>query len=493
MLRRLASKFRPAQPARSSDPVRASAGATVEQLEKRQMLAVSPIFAGTKIKVVNLSSNNISTNQSKITIPFTGNVNIIDASKIQIRGYAINPNSGSGTAQVKKVINTVSVNVLSSDNSYVEIVTDRLVRKGGKIFLYAGGLTDDNGDEIAEQTLVLPKGQNKERFTLACRAFNPANFNRFTNTMFNSSPTPSTASNTVDESTATTNLDAFLDKKVTAGLITQAEADAAMTRYSSTAAKGTIPDHNLRAALFSLTGTFAEGAIASWLDGANVTGKPYTIIDFQTPTDSSVEVAQTTARPSDGRLRTVFRPEFKGEPFQVLSAWVAHEALHQDNDFTLQEEVAAVTFGTLINAQQAQTDSNYLKAGTKLVNQENEKLLALLNSGRTIFPYVGVLSGPNLNSAGGVFQGQKPAGDGGGVYTSFNDYIRRLYIDRGAPSGNTAGNALLNAYYNEVTGKTAAANMQFSDAIITDIDAFQSPVGTKGALTIAAALKLKIS
>ena len=465
----------------------------VEQLEKRELLATSPVFAGTKIKVVNLSSNGVSTNQSMITIPFTGNIQILDASKIQLRGYAIRPDSASGTAQVKKVINVVNAQLLSSDHSFLQITTDRLMRKGGKIILYAGGLADTNNDQLAEQTLVSPKGQNKERFTLACRAFVPTNLNRFTNEIFTGSGAGAAASNTVDETTATNALTAFLDKKKALGLIDSTKEAATLARFSSTAAKGTIPDHNLRAALFSLVGTFAEGAIASWLDGNNLTGKPYTIIAFQDPGDATVEVAKTTARPSDGRLRTVFRPEFSGESFQALSAWVAHEAIHQDNSFGLQEEVAAVTFGTLIYAQQAQVDNSFVKTGTRLVNLENNKLLALLNSGKTIFPYVGVNPGPILNSTGGVFQGQKAAADGGGVYTSFNDYVRRLYIARGSPSGNTPGNALLNAYYNAVTGKTASASMQFSDQIITDIDAFQSPEGTKAAIAAAAALKLRIS
>src|SRR5205814_1421586 len=147
----------------------------------------------------------------------------------------------------------------------------------------------------------------------------------------------------------------------------------------------------------------------------------------------------------DGRLRTVFRPEFAGESFEALSGWVAHEALHQDNAFSLQEEVAATTFGTLALAQQAAVDNNFLKTPTKLVNNENQDLLAMINSGRTIFPYPGVLQAPSNNTAGGVFQGQKTVS--GGVYTSYDNFIRREYIARGSPPGDTAGNALLNQYY----------------------------------------------
>ena len=75
----------------------------VEPLEQRQMLAVSPVIAGTKIKGVNLSVNNISTNQTLITIPFTGDVTLVDQTKIRLFAYAINPLS-SKLGQVKKTI-----------------------------------------------------------------------------------------------------------------------------------------------------------------------------------------------------------------------------------------------------------------------------------------------------------------------------------------------------------------------------------------------------
>ena len=148
----------------------------------------------------------------------------------------------------------------------------------------------------------------------------------------------------------------------------------------------------------------------------------------------------------------------------------------------------------LVNAQQAQIDNGYLMAGTELVNEENENLLALLNSGRTIFPYIGVNDASMRKNADlGVFPGQKASSDGGGVYASFNDYIRRIYIERNSPSVNTAGNALLNDYYFKVTGKAAAANMQFSDQIMTDIDTLQFPLGTRAAIVLAQQLKLKLS
>jgi hypothetical protein len=93
----------------------------------------------------------------------------------------------------------------------------------------------------------------------------------------------------------------------------------------------------------------------------------------------------------------------------------------------------------------------------------------------------------------GVFIGGKAAADGNGVYTSYENYLRRLYIARGSVAGNTAGNAVLNDYYAKLTGKTPAANMQFSDQVMTDIDAFNNFIGPREAVRVANALRLTLS
>jgi hypothetical protein len=514
MLARLARSLRNRKQ-QTNQAARAAAAAsnrvaapTLEKLENRQMLAVSPVVAGTKIKGFNQSVNNISTNSTVIIIPFTGDINLVDATKIRLFGYAINPLSAN-LGQVKKTVNVTNAQVLALDangdgtvdHSLLQLTTDRLMRKGGTIILNEGALTDKNGDTLATQTLKTIKGQNKERFTLANRLFTMTDHTRFTNDIF-ADANPANASTAPADATVTANLTTFLGQKVTAGIITQAQADAALTRYNSDAAKGTIPDANLRAALFSLTGTFAESAISSYLDGTNITGKPYTIITFQTPTDTTVPVAQTSVRASDGRLRTIFWPKFAGESFIALSAHLAHEALHQDTSTGLQEEETANIFETLIYAQQIQAQilagtkpvSTVMSQNTALVNLENDKLGSFIQSGRTIFPYPGVLDAPHtINLSSGVFPGQKTPGDSQGVYTGFDNFIQRIYKERGSVSQNTPGLPILKTYYDAVTGGNLAANAQFSNTIINGIDSFQNVIGTHLAIQIAQGLRMGLA
>ena len=67
-----------------------------ESLERREMLSVSPAVANVnKIKVKNLfDANGVSINQSLVSIPFTLGIRMVDATKIVVRGYAINPLTG---------------------------------------------------------------------------------------------------------------------------------------------------------------------------------------------------------------------------------------------------------------------------------------------------------------------------------------------------------------------------------------------------------------
>ena len=101
-----------------------------------------------------------------------------------------------------------------------------------------------------------------------------------------------------------------MDKKVAAGLITQATEDTAIKRFNNTTVKAIVPDANLRAALLSLYGTIGEPAIAAMLDGANVTGKAQTIIDFSTDVSPTADVAETLVL-ANGRLRHVVQDQLR--------------------------------------------------------------------------------------------------------------------------------------------------------------------------------------
>ena len=476
----------------------------VEPLESRQLLAVSTVVAGAKIKGINLSSNNLSTNQTLVTIPFSGDVNLLDASKIRMFGYAENPLS-SKLGQIKKTINISNASILALDvngdgkvdHQLLQFTTDRLARKGATIILNSGALEDSSHNPLAAQTLHTVKGQNKERFTLACRAFVATNVNYFTPDLYTGAATPSTASTPVDASVVGPKLQAFLNAKATAGVITQAQATAAFARFSDASVIATVPDANLRAAVLALTGTVAAPAIGAILDGQNATGKPWTSLNFGTPPDPSIVTAETFLT-NTGRIATVVKPNLSGEDFRALSAVIAHEAMHQDDsklptslEDGLPEEYVGNIAETTTYGQQLLTDSSFVGNDTTLVTFENDKLYALLNSGQGLFPFPGTLAAPLKGTTTGIFAGG--ATISGGPYTSWDNYIRRLYAARGVQDKNTPGNQTLQAYYNNITQTTGTKVSTFNDTLLPTFDAVQRTIDPKSAVALAHALRLGLA
>ena len=265
--------------------------------------------------------------------------------------------------------------------------------------------------------LSSPKGQKTRRFTLACRAFLPTRHNLFSKDLFADASDPIDASTHVSATTVSTNFQAFyVDKKVAAGLITQATEDKAIKRFNNTTVKAIIPDANLRAGLLSLYGTIGEPAISAMLDGTNLTGKSQTIIDFSTDVAANAEVAETLVL-DNGRLATLQSRPATPASLPGAGHKLAHEGIHQDKDNNQNEEIVANTIETMVYAQQLTVDSSIANAGTTLIKSDNDKLLAMLDSGKASLPHVGILDGSLKNNTKGVFAGS--AAISGGSYVSF--------------------------------------------------------------------------
>ena len=471
---------RPADPQAAAP---AAAPAMFERLEDRKYMAAVPNAA--KMKVVNLSAGGISTNQSLLTIPFSEAVEIGDVSKIRIRGYALETTGGG---QKKVVINIVNHRVVDGDHRYIQLTTDRLMRKGGRIYFDPGSIQNESdGEDIAETVIRSPKGQNKERFTLANRAFRPTDVDKFTSDVYDGVDAPTQADDPVLEATVTTNLTNFLNKKVSNGLITAAQRDAALAQYNSAANKTIVPDANLRAAIVSLVGTIADAAPAVFFNGKNVSGKPYLKIEVAEPRPFAVYA--DTDITSTGRLRIRVREEFQGEDFRALSAILGHEALHQDEENGIYEEMIATALETVIYAQQVDVDNSLVDKRTVLVNALNTKLLAMLNSGRNLFPIVGLQQGPILNNNRGVFRDGKAIV--GGSYTSFENFVRRDYEARGADIDKSPGSPTLRVYLEHFSDDIESE--EFEQEILSALDRNLFPVITNPmSVRLARALDLKI-
>lgn len=475
---------------RRSNDTRGNA-ALIENLEDRKLFAVvsNPVAV---IKIAKAQdTDQTALNQNRITIEFTNTIRLGDVTQFSSFGYANDLTNINN--QIKK---RVTLTVTQIAPKAIQILTDRLIRKGSRLTILAGGLTDTKGNQIifdastAASTITFAVGQNKPRYSLANRNFAPTDLSIVDKDVFASAPTPVTASTTPSATTVRTRLIAFLNAKVattTGTKITQAQATAAINLYDSSATAAIVPNASLRAALVSLVGTAGEPAINSFIAKTNSTGKPYTIVDFGT-VSSGTPVGETQLS-AGGRLNLTINSAFAGEPFQVLSATLAHEAMHQDpanntnGDLPAgqDEEIIANAVETVVYGQQLLVDPSVATNGTKLVVRTNTRLLALLNSGDKLFPYGGIFQAPALANGGNVFVGGKanPGGFTGSTNVpSFENWIRREYISRGFAATATPVSAVGQAILKNIVGSKAVVtsfnaatenSLDTSDAILTDI------------------------
>lgn len=460
-----------------------SSAAQVESLEQRQLLAVSPeTIIASKIKVKNLfDDQGLSINQSQLTVRFTSNVTLADPTKVRMIGYVINP-VGGAQRKVTVRLSDITHDSVNSPN-IITFKTDSLSPKTGRIIIDAGGVKDPNGNDIVANVQP-PKGQNKERFTLARRAFRPTDLSLFPKYVDPAGNNGATAGTDVPAATVTGNFTSFMRRKRDAGLITEAQRQQAVDLYNNATVQSIVPNANLRAALASLVGTVGEPAIASIINGQNSTGKPWTVVDFSSEARPGAVVAESLINPDTGRVRMLFKVEYRGEPFQALAGYLAHETMHIESNMSAgqQEEICTNIVENLVYAHHVLGFRGWIFSQTQLTQQGNAELLAMLNSGSKVFPRVGVSSAPLQNPAGKVFH------NGTTTDTSFEAFVRRQYQERNFGDFNTTGNETWQEMYTLITGRTEEAN--YNRTTISRIDESQQIITDKRAIALAGALGL---
>ena len=452
----------------------------IDQLEKRQLLAVSPVsIVANKIKVQNLfNEEGLSINQSLITVRFTENVQLVDPSKVRMIGYVVNPVGG---AQRKVTVALSEHQLDSTFPNFLRFKTNSLSPRSGRIIIDPGGVRDARGDDVVANVQP-PKGQNKERFTLSRRAFRPTDVSLFPTFVEPAGSNGTVANTNPNPTDVAGNFSSFMRRKRDAGLITEAQRQQAINLYNNATVQSIVPNPSLRAALASLVGTVGEPAIDAIINGNNATGKPWTVIDFSPETRPGAVVAESLINPDPGRIRPLFKEEFRGEPIQALAGYIAHETLHTDNNAGQQEEILANVVENFVYAQHVLGFRGWIFSGTQLVQQGNAELMSILNSGSAGLPRVGLPAGPNLNPGNKVFW------NGTTNDTSFETFIRRQYQERNFGDFNTTGNSTFQAMYTLITGRTEEAN--YNRTTISRIDASQQIITDKNAIQLAGLLGL---
>ena len=436
-----------------------------------------------------LEADGTPDNKALVTLPFDVPLSLLDASKISLSGYAIDPVSSTLKALDIPIL-SVALDPLNFRQ--LSLTTGVLVPQGASLYLGAGALAENN-QPLPALAALLPQGISTEAFTLANRPFVPTDLNLFTPDAFPSLDFgPLAPVVPVDEVALQQQLGTFLDKRVNLGLITATQKADALNLYAADSTKAIIPDATLRAALLSLTGTVGDGAINAVLTSNNRSGRPLSSVSF----DSTIVTGGVASANADGTVRIRINSGLQGEAFEELGSLLAHEALHEAPFIVdgvlnngLQQEVINVSVQTVVTAQLRLLEPSSADQNTPWTRSSNDLLLALLNSGNRAFPSIGLTSAPSVQTSAtlvpsSVFVGGVPA-------QSLIDYAGRTYAFLGLPPKDTLGNAYLDSALSAITQSTVTG-ADFTTATYQYVDGNLRVFSDAQIIELAKILKLTL-
>lgn len=433
------------------------------------------------IRVVNLpEADGTPDNKSQVSIPYTGNINIKDASKISITARMTEP--------VNKSVNIPILSVTKDPKNPNQLIikTGQQVPKGATIRIQTGALATNGGANIPGVTVGSPQGISQTDFNMTNRAFKPTNINLFNRTAFpNATQAPVPAAGNYTEQQALNEVTNLYNKAVAAKKMTPAERTLRLNQFKSPQAKGIMPDPKLRAGLFSLAGTSASAAIDSVLTSNNQSGKPYASITFDQNAPSGFVGARGN---SLGQREIVYSSSYKGEPIEAIGAIMAHEVMHQDNVNGQQEEVLAETARAIVWSEQLILNPSLATRNTPAVQNNNTVSLALLNSGNNGYPKVGITSAPQIQTGPSPSKSKVFVGGNENVI-SLDNYARGSAAVLGVQDIDTVGNSYLSSFVSKVN-KSNISNNGFTRITRDSIDKDQLALSNSDALKLSNILRL---
>jgi len=264
-----------------------------------------------------------------------------------------------------------------------------------------------------------------------------------------------------------------------------AAQDAAKAVFNDAAAESKIPSPSLRAALASLTGTFAEPAIDHILYAVTDQGHAkVTTVKFVPPNQTPDPVRAVagvygagTADPQQLEIR--FNNRNQGESPFLFTHIMAHEPLHSDLQVANYEEVVNEALDNLLYVDQVSRHADLARGGSELARRSNSNGLARLNSGPG--SRLGLYA---TNRGTPIF----PGGSSAQTFASWWDQF-----DQAPNLVATPGNALLGEYLKNIhtAGAPNCSAATFDKALLDCIDK-QGNAGLKASELVKAAKAMKL-
>src|SRR5262249_37808610 len=118
--------------------------------------------------------NGTRVNKSKLIVPFTSEIVLIDSTQIALRGKVLNP--------LTNTINSIDIPILSAiidsqDHRRLIIITGQLLPTNTRLSIHNGALRSPQGEDISAIKIMLRQGNLLPDATLAVRPFKASNIN----------------------------------------------------------------------------------------------------------------------------------------------------------------------------------------------------------------------------------------------------------------------------------------------------------------------------
>jgi hypothetical protein len=404
--------------------------------------AVSTADAQRGTTVRQVVDDGVRRPRSVLTVDLSERVDAVDADRVRVRTYIVEPQSGR---RRRRLLDVLEATVTPTG---VRLVVDGPVSQGAVVSFGGAGLVVDGRPRGSFTRALDGPLLSLERATQWFKAYEPTNPDYFAPAMYPDGVPPGDG---VDDGPdgVRERLAAHLDRFVGRGRLTPGERDRALARFDDPDVRNRFVDREgafdaeALAGVLANPGTVARGIDSVILDGENEFGRPYAVQRRPTLSGGCMEVLV-----EDGDPTILVDPVLDGEPFVVLAPLFAHEGFHQDLSVGLDEEVVATYLETLVWAEHVLADPATARLGTRKTRQANTRLLVAMNSGGRSFPDVGLSAAPHRQS------GTNAAPNASVSVADFASFVESKYGR--TPQGSSAGSAYARQVLGRVTGTTVS-------------------------------------
>ncbi len=414
------------------------------------------------------NEQGIPQRESQISIRIPNGSQIANPDGFNVQSMIANPLDGSQ--------NLTPMNITRSEinGRSLNLFVDGPVSNGSQISIAEGALTNRRGQPQAARDITLDnprKFQSPEQAALWGKAFEASNINLFPGTVFPGSQPPQPIPQSTDPSVVRQDLNDHFQRFVDAGKMNPGQMNRMLKIYDNEKYREVFTDPNtgqfepqLMAAVLGTAGTPGQGTISAIIGGKNDTGRPARVVYGELP-PGLLGGASVQPDPADGldRWFITVNPVLRNEPFQTVSALMAHEAMHQDNIPGQNEEIVARVAEINTWKQQVLVNPELASINTPLARFNNLNLLMFENSGQS-FPQGGVFEAP-------LAQGTQDIVPNSDVINSrsLEDFLRNVAYDD-VPNVDTPGNSYLNSFLRQGTRGRWQQSQGFNDNTVARLD-----------------------